>query len=61
MLQEECQAVLQAKQELVDAVKSGLVANTEQLYKVVFYTVSLLASRPTPTQQYVICFPATFS
>ncbi|EFN56841.1 hypothetical protein CHLNCDRAFT_144424 [Chlorella variabilis] len=32
-LQEECQQVLQAKQELVDAVKHGLVANTEQLRK----------------------------
>ncbi|KAI3426973.1 hypothetical protein D9Q98_006917 [Chlorella vulgaris] len=30
-LQDECQAVLQAKQELVDAVKAGLGANTEQL------------------------------
>ncbi|KAL4444277.1 hypothetical protein ABPG75_012014 [Micractinium tetrahymenae] len=30
-LAEECQRVLSAKQELVDAVKLGLTANTEQL------------------------------
>ncbi|PRW51055.1 hypothetical protein C2E21_5572 [Chlorella sorokiniana] len=32
-IQEECHRVLQAKQELVDAVKQGLGANTEQLRK----------------------------
>lgn len=33
-VQQECQQVLAAKQELVDAVKLGLGANTEQLHKV---------------------------
>lgn len=33
-VQEECHQVLQAKQGLVDAVKLGLGANTEQLRKV---------------------------
>ncbi|KAI7837499.1 hypothetical protein COHA_008690 [Chlorella ohadii] len=32
-IQEECHRVLQAKQALVDAVKQGLGANTEQLRK----------------------------
>ncbi|PSC75315.1 spindle and kinetochore-associated 2 isoform X1 [Micractinium conductrix] len=32
-VQQECQQVLAAKQELVDAVKLGLGANTEQLHK----------------------------
>ncbi len=33
-IQEECHRVLQAKQALVDAVKQGLGANTDQLRKV---------------------------